>query len=56
MESLQLPKDTKSELSEMVIEVVQQEVDPQPKVFQQEITSELEYIQPEVNPEPITIQ
>lgn len=48
MEPLQLPKDNKCELSEMVTQVVQQEVDSQPKVIQQEITSELESIQPEV--------
>jgi len=34
VEPLQLPEDTENELSEMVTEVVQQEVDPQPKVVQ----------------------
>lgn len=56
VEPLQLPEDTKSELSEMVTGVFQQEVDRQPKVVQQEITSELESVQPKVDHEPIIVQ
>ena len=46
VEPLQLPKDTKSELNEIITQVVQQEVDSQPKVVQQEITSESKSVQP----------
>lgn len=56
VEPLQLPEDTKSELSEMITQVVQEEVDSQPKVVQQEITYEPKYIQQEVHPKPITVQ
>lgn len=56
VEPLQLPEETKSEFSETVTKFVQQEVDPQPKVVQQEITYELEIVKPEVDPEPIIVQ
>ena len=52
----QLPKDISTDPSEIVTKVVQQQFDPQLEISQQEITSKLESIELEVNPESIPVQ